>query len=103
MPELLDLLLAGRLGHLEDQRGLPETKVLRRDIAIQEDVDAWTHRQRQTERDGDRETERQSERQTDRETDRQKYLYNIYAYTHTYPTVMRGVYVCMCVRVRGPF
>ena len=40
-----DLLLRGRLRHLEHQRRLAEPQVLRRHKAIQEDVDACNHHQ----------------------------------------------------------
>lgn len=38
---LLNLLFVGRLSHLEHQRGLSETKVLRGHVTVQEDVDTW--------------------------------------------------------------
>ena len=41
VPESLHLLLIGRLSHLEDQWGLTKPEILRGDVTIQEDVDAW--------------------------------------------------------------
>lgn len=45
VPQSLHLLLIGRLGHLEDQRGLSKPEVLRGHVAVQEDVDAWNETQ----------------------------------------------------------
>lgn len=48
MPESLHLLLIGCLSHLEDQRGLAKPEILRGDVAVQEDVDAYNQTENQS-------------------------------------------------------
>lgn len=48
MPESLHLLLIGCLSHLEDQRGLTKPEILSRDVAVQEDVDAYNQTENQS-------------------------------------------------------